>query len=149
MSELTIGPGTRVTLHFSLALDDGTAVDSNFEGQPAVFEVGDGNLLPAFEEALFGMSAGDEDTFSMPPEKAFGQHNPSNVQVIPRAEFDDSLELEPGLVLSFADAQKTELPGVVTAFDDENVTVDFNHPLAGHTLTFRVAIVNVEPVVTH
>lgn len=149
MSDLTIGPGTRVTLHFSLSLEDGTAIDSNYDNAPAVFEVGDGSLLPDFEEALFGMCAGEEGEFTMPPEKAFGQHNPSNVQIVPRREFDSSIELEKGLVLSFADAQKAELPGVVADFDDDKVTVDFNHPLAGHTLTFRVAIVDVAPVVTH
>ena len=149
MGKLTIGPGTRVTMHFSLELEDGTLVDSNFEKDPAVFDVGDGNLLPTFEEELFGLEEGDEDAFTMPPEKAFGQHNPSNIQVIARRDFDTDIELEKGLMLSFADAKNAELPGVVVDFDDEKVNVDFNHPLAGHTLTVRVAIRDVEPTITH
>ena len=149
MSDLTVGPGTRVTIHFSLAVEDGTLIDSNFDKEPAVFDVGDGNLLPAFEDVLFGMREGDEDIFSMPPEKAFGQHNPSNVQRMSRSEFDPGIELEKGLVLSFADASQSELPGVVSDFDDSSVSVDFNHPLAGHTLTYSVAIRKIEPIVTH
>lgn len=149
MDRMVIGPGTRVTLHFSLELEDGTPVDSNFEKEPAVFDVGDGNLLPDFEEALFGLQAGDQASFAMPPEKAFGQHNPSNVQVISRRDFDTDIELEKGLMLSFADTGNGELPGVVVDFDDDKVSVDFNHPLSGHTLTFTVAIRDVEPSVTH
>jgi len=149
MTELAVGSGTRVTLHFSVALADGTLVDSTFEGQPAVFDVGDGNLLPAFEEALFGMVAGQEASFDMPPEKAFGQHNPGNLQTLARGDFSPDLDLEEGLVMSFADANRAELPGVIVAIEDDTVTVDFNHPLAGHTLVFRAAILAVEPLVTH
>lgn len=149
MADLVAGPGTRVTLHFSLALEDGELVDSNFDGQPATFDVGDGNLPPAFEEVLFGLSPGQEAAFAMPPEKAFGQHNPSNVQTMARKDFSPELALTEGLVVSFADANRAELPGVITALDGETVTVDFNHPLAGHTLTYRIRIVAVEPLVRH
>lgn len=149
MTDIAVGHGTRVTLHFSIAFTDGTVVDSNFEGEPATFEVGDGNMLPAFEEALFGMRPGERGEFEILPEQGFGQHNPSNVQQISRGDFDPGIELEPGLVLSFADASQTELPGVVVDFDDETVTVDFNHPLAGRNLIFSVAIEAVEPITTH
>ena len=149
MTDLTVGPGTRVTLHFSLALDDGTVVDSTFDREPAVFDVGDGSLLPGYEQALFGLRGGEESRFEMKPEHGFGQHNPTNIQQLPRADFDAGLALEPGLVLSFADASRAELPGVVVAVDDDTVTVDFNHPLAGRDITFQVSIVAVEPAVTH
>jgi FKBP-type peptidyl-prolyl cis-trans isomerase SlpA len=149
MTDIAVGPGTRVTLYFSLALPDGTVVDSNFDGDPAVFEVGDGSLLAGYEEALFGLRPGDRETFEMKPEQGFGQHNPSNVQEMSRLDFSPELELEEGLVVSFADAQKAELPGVIAAVDGDRVTVDFNHPLAGYDITFKVAIEAVEPAVTH
>lgn len=149
MNDLTIGPGTRVTLHFSLALDDGTLVDSTLDREPAVFDVGDGSLLPGYEKALFGLRSGDHSRFDMKPEDGFGQHNPSNIQRLPRKDFDMGLDLEPGLVLSFADANRAELPGVIVELDDETVTVDFNHPLAGRDITFEVTILAVEPAVTH
>lgn len=149
MNELAIGPGVEVTLHFELKLEDGSIVDSNFEKSPATFAVGDGKLLAGFEEALFGLKSGDEQVFVIPPEKGFGQHNPSNIQEITRDQFPDDVTLEPGLMLSFADAQQTELPGVVTGFNDQTVTVDFNHPLAGRDITFAVKIIDVKPAVTH
>lgn len=148
MSDLCVGPGTTVTLHFSLALDDGSLVDSNFDAAPATFIVGDGSLLPGFEAALFGLQAGAEAEFTIPPEEGFGQTNSNNLQEIPRDQFTD-MDLEKGMVVSFADAQKAELPGVVSEFDDTTVIVDFNHPLAGKTITFAVRIVLVEPEQVH
>lgn len=149
MRELAVGPGTKVTLHFALQLENGDIVDSNFEREPAVFTVGDGNLLPGFEKALFGMYEGDHKTLVIKPEDGFGQRNPNNIQEIPRSQFNAELELTEGLMLSFADAQKTELPGVVQKFDDEVVIIDFNHPLAGRDILFEVAILKIEPVQVH
>ena len=145
MSEQRIGPDMQVTLHFSLSLGNGEQVDSTFDKQPATFKVGDGNLLPGFEQQLFGLKAGDKRTFQIAPEQGFGQHNPQNVQIMPRSQFE-GMELSEGLLVIFNDAAKTELPGVVKAFDDRQVTVDFNHPLAGKALTFDVEIFDVKPV---
>ncbi len=139
-----IGPESQVTLHFALRLEDGTEVDSNFDGNPASLTIGDGNLPESFERCLHGLVAGDRQQFTLTPEDAFGQPNPNNVQRFKRREFSPDLELEEGLVLSFADAAKAEVPGVIKSFDDDNVEVDFNHPLAGKTLLFDVAIISVQ-----
>jgi len=139
-----IAEGMEVTLNFSIALSDGGLVDSNFDSKPATFVMGDGNLLAGFEEVLVGLQAGDEQTFTMPPEKAFGQPNPNNVQSFKKDQFGDDMNLEPGLMLSFADANNAELPGVVKSVLENEVIVDFNHPLAGETLTFKVKIVDVQ-----
>ncbi len=149
MRQLAVGPGTKITLHFALQLDNGDMVDSNFERTPATFTVGDGNLLPGFEKALFGMLEGEHKTLVIKPEDGFGQRNPNNIQEIARSQFSPDLELSEGLMLSFADAQKTELPGVVQRYDDEVVVVDFNHPLAGRDILFEVAILKIEPVQVH
>ncbi|MDG3687344.1 FKBP-type peptidyl-prolyl cis-trans isomerase [Pseudomonas aeruginosa] len=145
MAESTrIGQESRVTLHFALKLEGGNVVDSTFDKQPASFKVGDGNLLPGFEQALFGLKTGDKRTLTILPEQGFGQPNPQNVQIMPRDQFQD-MELAEGLLVIFNDAAKTELPGVVKAFDEQQVTVDFNHPLAGKTLAFEVEIIDVQP----
>ena len=143
MTEPRIGQNTEVTLHFALRLENGDTVDSTFDKSPATFKVGDGNLLPGFEAAIFGFKAGDVRTLEILPENAFGQPNPQNVQIIPRSQLKD-MELSEGLLVIFNDAANTELPGVVKAFDDEQVTIDFNHPLAGKTLTFEVDIKDVK-----
>lgn len=145
MSELSVGPEVQVTLHFSLKLDDGTVIDSTFDRKPATFTVGDGSLLQGFESVLLGMTAGAKNTFTIKPEHGFGQHNPVNIQEIPRKQFGADMELSEGLMISFADAQNTELPGVVKSFDDKVVMVDFNHPLAGRDILFDVEIISLQP----
>ena len=142
--ELRVGPDREVTLHFALKLENGDVVDSTFDKSPATFKVGDGNLLPGFEVALYGFKAGDKRSLQIEPENAFGQPNPQNVQVMPRGQFQ-GMELSEGLLIIFNDAANAELPGVVKAFDEQQVTIDFNHPLAGKTLSFDVEIIEVRP----
>lgn len=143
MTEQRIGADTQVTLHFAIKLDNGDVVDSTFDKQPATFTVGDGSLLPGFEQALYGLKAGDKRSLPIGPEQGFGQGNPQNIQVMPRAQFAD-MELSEGLLIIFNDAANAELPGVVKAFDANQVTIDFNHPLAGKDLTFDVEIIDVK-----
>ena len=144
---LQIQTGTSVTLHFSLALENGHIVDSNFEGNPATFSVGDGNLLPGFESSLLGLEVGDEREFIIPPENAFGQHNTQNVQSVDRGNFDES-DLEIGSILSFQNGDG-ELPGVIIALEENLVMVDFNHPLSGKNIVFKVKIVEINPERVH
>ena len=143
MTDVRIGPDKQVTLHFALKLDNGDVVDSTFDKNPATFKVGDGNLLPGFEQAIYGLKAGDKRSLSISPEQGFGQGNPQNIQVMPRSQFQD-MELSGGLLVIFNDAANAELPGVVKAFDDNQVTIDFNHPLAGKALSFDVEIIEVK-----
>ena len=143
MTEQRIGAATQVTLHFAIKLDNGDVVDSTFDKQPATFTVGDGSLLPGFEQALYGLKAGDKRSLPIGPEQGFGQGNPQNIQVMPRAQFAD-MELSAGLLIIFNDAANAELPGVVKAFDANQVIIDFNHPLAGKDLTFDVEIIDVK-----
>lgn len=144
---VSIDNGTSVTLHFSLALEDGHVVDSNFDAQPATFTVGDGNLLPGFEAPLIGLVEGDEREFDIAPENAFGQHNPQNVQAVERSNFEQE-ELELGAMYSFQNGDG-ELPGVIIEVGDDEVMIDFNHPLAGQTIRFRVKIITVSPGLVH
>ncbi len=145
MNELPVDKGTRVTLHFALKFTDGQVIDSTFDKEPASLEIGDDNLPENFEAYLLGMKAGDQASYEVPPEKGFGQTNPNNVQVFKRSDFSADMVLEPGVMISFADARQTELPGVVSQVEGDEVTVDFNHPLAGRTLVFEVQVIDVEP----
>ena len=142
MTDAVIGPGKAITLNFAIKLQDGQIIDSNFDAEPARFEFGDGNIPEGFEQAMLGLKPGEHVELTIAPERGFGMHNPSNIQVMPRSQFKD-MELEPGLVISFQEPGG-ELPGVITDFNDDKVTVDFNHPLAGKTLIFEVAVKAVE-----
>lgn len=144
MTEPVVGPDKNITLHFSLALEDGREVDSTFGKKPATFRFGDGSLLPGFERKLLGLRIGERETFTIGPEDGFGQPNPANIQRFARADFSEDVALEEGVVISFADAQRAELPGVVKSVTDEEVEVDFNHPLAGRTLLFTVEIIELD-----
>ena len=144
---LTIDTGVKVTLHFSLGLEDGQIIDSNFKTQPATFTLGDGNLLPGFESKLIGLKVGDKKEFVIAPAQAFGQHNPENVQSIARSQFDQE-EIQPGAVFSFQNGDG-EMPGVVTAVEAEQVIVDFNHPLSGRNIVFKVDIVDLSADTVH
>ena len=147
---LDIGPNCKVELNFALKLaDTGELIDSTFEKKPAELVIGDGNLPAPFEAVIYGMKAGERKIERIAPKDGFGQHNPSNVQRIPRDQFDPSVELSEGLVVSFKDKANSELPGVVSSIDEKMVTVDFNHPLAGRDLEFEVEIVSVVPSETH
>jgi len=134
-----IAAGAQVTLNFAIELEDGTLVDGNFERAPASFRIGDGTLPEGFEHCLLGLRAGAERRFRLAPEQGFGRGSPANVMTLPRQRFAAGLNLEPGLVVDFATAAGS-LPGVVRAVEGDRVLVDFNHPLAGRTLIFAVAI---------
>ncbi len=135
-----IGPGKQVTLHFSLSLLNGPQIDSNFDKAPVTFVIGDGSMLPGFEQALSGLVAGDRRDFTLAPEQAFGPVNEDNVQRFPHYQFAPDLALTPGLMIEFADAAGNKQAGVVRNVDKQWVEIDFNHPLAGRTLLFTVHV---------
>lgn len=140
-----IGPGTKVTLKFTIKLLNGEEVDGTGD-KPAEFTVGDGNLLQGFEMALFGLKAGDAESLKLHYKQAFGPHREENIQRIKRDSFQSNMNLTEGLMMSFADAANTELPGVIIGIDERYVEVDFNHPLAGKDLLFDVEIIDVQQV---
>jgi|TARA_B110000503_G_scaffold65639_1_gene103093 FKBP-type peptidyl-prolyl cis-trans isomerase SlpA len=139
----SINTSSHVKLNFALHHASGQTIDSTFNKGAVELTIGDGNLLEGFESCLIGLVAGDHQTFMVPPQEAFGQHNPANLQTIKRHQFGPDMVLEQGLVVSFSDAANTELPGVVKTIDGDNVVVDFNHPLAGVELKFEVEILEV------
>ena len=141
---VVIQAGSRVSLYFALSLAGGEQVDSNFDGQPAELTIGDGNLPVGFEKYLLGLEPGSHACFTVSPKDGFGQLNPNNIQRIKRGQFTQDMALVEGLVVGFTDASGAELPGVIASFDEDWVTVDFNHPLAGKTLSFEVLVAAVK-----
>lgn len=148
--EAVIEAGSRVTLNFSLALLNGEIIDSNFENPPAAFRIGDGSMLPGFEQELFGLTKDAEFQKTVPSENAFGEVNAENVQRFPLDKFrhlleNDLVPTEVGSVISFQDPGGFDLPGVIKKLTAQEVVVDFNHPLAGKDIVFKVKIVSVLP----
>jgi FKBP-type peptidyl-prolyl cis-trans isomerase SlpA len=140
-----IGAGSTVTLHLSLALEDGRVAESTFDGEPHTFTLGDGSLLPGLELALYGLRSGDTQRLVLHPAQAFGAREPAKCHHMPRTAFADDISLEPGNIIGFTDAGGEEISGTVLSVTDTAVEVDFNHPLAGHAVTFEVEIIDVVP----
>jgi FKBP-type peptidyl-prolyl cis-trans isomerase SlyD len=104
---------------------------------------GYGNIIPGLEEALEGKKVGDSLQVSVPPEKAYGLEDPEGVRVIPRDQFPPDAPLEPGVQLFAQDENGQVLPFWIMEVEGDEVTIDFNHPLAGETLNFDVTISSI------
>jgi FKBP-type peptidyl-prolyl cis-trans isomerase SlpA len=101
-------------------------------------------MAEGLELALLGLSEGEEQTIDIGPDLAFGFVDETLFRAFPRAEFDPQIELEPGLIIEFASEDGDTLPGTIISFDDHQVQVDLNHPLAGQTVRYSVKIVAVD-----
>ena len=142
--ETRIEDGSKVQLHFSVAIENGVEIDNTrSRDEPVSLVIGDGNLLPGFEKALFGLRAGDRRTVSLPPEDAVGEWNAENVQRFDTVKFEQRPEV--GHMIEFEDKAKASLFGVVMSVEDDITEIDFNHPLAGKNITFAVEIFKVTP----
>ena len=142
---IPIGIDSSVTLHLALTLKDGTVAESTFGEEPLTFVMGDGTLVRGLELGLYGLRPGDTQRLELYPEQAFGPRDPDKIHKMPRADFDDEMVLEPGVIIGFETPEGEELPGMVRAVGEESVEVDFNHPLAGHSVIFDVEIIDVVP----
>lgn len=160
--EIRIAEGSHVELHFEVSLDNGTVIDSTFHRpEPVSLTIGDESLLEGFEKVLMNLRAGDTRTARLDAEQAFGEWNPENVQTFSKAQFaligegnndganntDESQANEPviGMIIEFEDKGKNTLPGVISEISENDVKVDFNHPLAGQAVNFKVQIFRVTP----
>ncbi|NIR58100.1 MAG: FKBP-type peptidyl-prolyl cis-trans isomerase [Gammaproteobacteria bacterium] len=140
-----VGPGSEVVLHLELRLEDGTVAESSFADEPVRVVLGDGTLIEGLERALYGLHAGDRQTLRIGPDEGFGRRDPAAIQPMPRSEFPADMALEPGLIIGFTTPAGDEVPGAIREVGEERVTVDFNHPLAGHEVTFEAEILEVIP----
>ncbi|WP_337013171.1 FKBP-type peptidyl-prolyl cis-trans isomerase [Pantoea sp. AS142] len=135
-----------VLVHFTLKLEDGsTAESTRANGKPALFRLGDGSLSAALEQALLGLKAGETKQFTLAPEEAFGGVSPDLIQYFSRRDFVDAGEPEVGAIMLFSGMGGSEMPGVIREVSGDSITVDFNHPLAGHRIQFDVEVLEIDP----
>jgi FKBP-type peptidyl-prolyl cis-trans isomerase SlyD len=127
-----------VTIRYTLRVD-GEVVD---QGELPYLH-GHGQIIPGLEETLEGKSVGEKINVVVPPEKAYGQKNPEAVQVVPKSAFPEGSEVKVGEQFYAQDQSGQPMPFTITKVEGEDVTIDFNHPLAGKELNFEVEIVDV------
>jgi len=140
--------GSQVSIRFSLFLADiDRLVDTTGSDGKFDFVIGEGSIIPGLEKHLLGLEPGDKGRFQIPCEEAYGQamEDSDLIQNFTQEDFPDSMELEPGLVIGFQSPNGDETPGTITKIENDVVTVDFSHPLAGYDLVFEVEVLDVKP----
>ncbi|WEX90778.1 peptidylprolyl isomerase [Sinorhizobium garamanticum] len=133
--------GDVVRIHYTAKLTDGTAVESSQGREPLEFQVGAGQIIPGLDREISGMAIGEMNTVAIPAEEAYGPHDDAQVQTVPRSAVPAGVEIGTKLQATTADGR--QMAFTVTGVDDERVTVDGNHPLAGQDLVFDVTVVEV------
>lgn len=135
--------GDKVKVNYTGKLKEGTVFDSSEGREPLEFQLGQGQLIPGFEEAVIGMKVGDSTTIDIPSDQAYGPHREELTQQVPRQQFPEDMEFQVGQ--RFQIGQEEEHPMVVEVTDvsDTAVTLDGNHPLAGKDLVFNIELVEI------
>lgn len=136
--------GDTVHVHYRGTLDDGTEFDSSAGSDPIVFTLGAGQVIPGFETAIEGMSTGDKKTERIEVENAYGDRRDELVFTVPREQMPDGADVEVGDMLRVGFPDGSSAAVQVAAMDDQSVTLDANHPLAGKNLTFELELVSID-----
>lgn len=132
--------GDKVSVHYSGRLDDGTEFDSSRDRSPLEFTIGEGQVIPGFEEAVVGMSVDESKTVSISAAEAYGDYRQEMTFQIERTELPPGLDPEVGQRLQKSEQEGGTMVVTVVKVSEESITMDANHPLAGKDLTFDIEL---------
>ncbi len=138
---MAIKKGDKIKVEYTGSLDDGMVFDSSEKHGPLEFEAGSGQVIPGFDNAVIGMSKGEEKEVKIKCADAYGEPSPEAVQQVPKENFPKDQEIKAGMLLVMNLPNGMKIPAKIMKVENETVTVDFNHPLAGKDLTFKIKIV--------
>ena len=133
-----------VTLDYTLTVED-EVMESTADGEPIQFIQGIGQIIPGLEEALYGLQVGDNKNILIQPEAAYGEYDPESIEVVKKEEFSEEVPLDVGTFLDLSDDDGEILSAQIIEEDEDTITLDFNHPLAGKTLTFEITVTDLRP----
>ena len=119
-------------------------MDSTKTDEPATFTLGKGELIDLLEQRLMGLSTGERRHFTITAAESHMPQDPDAIQILARTDFPKEMTLEPGQLLGFKTTNDQEIPGRILSVSDNDVSVDFSHPLAGRDLVFDVEILAIE-----
>jgi FKBP-type peptidyl-prolyl cis-trans isomerase SlyD len=139
---MKIAAGTIVTFEYVLADEHGTVLDSSGDSGPLTYVHGEGRIVPGLERALAGRDEGERFRVVVPPEDAYGWHDPERVEMVPKTSLDPSGAVTPGMRFE-AHTEKGIVIATVVGVEGEEARIDANHPLAGTELHFEVRVVSV------
>lgn len=135
--------GDTAKVHYTGTLENGEEFDSSRDREPLGFVIGEGNVIPGFENGVIGMEEGDSKNISIPPEEAYGINNEELIVEINKSEFPENITPSVGLQLQMMQQNGKPINVIITALDDNSVTLYANHPLAGQTLLFDIKLVEI------
>lgn len=135
--------GDTVRIHYTGTLDDGTEFDSSAGREPLEFSLGGGQVIPGFDSAVNGMSVGDTKTVTISPEDGYGPRHEQLVQQVPKNTLPEDIEPAVGMQLQSQAPDGQIMNLVVVEIAEESITLDANHPLSGHALTFAIELVEI------
>lgn len=136
--------GSIVKVAYTGRLKDGTIFDSSEGREPIEFTVGAGQVIPGFDDAVCGMEVGEKKIIEISAQNAYGPHYDEAVMVINRSEFPDDMHPEVGDQLQATQPDGRSIILSVIEANDQNVTLDGNHPLAGQDLIFEIELLEVK-----
>ena len=140
----SVEKGDKVKVEYTGKLEDGTVFDSSEKhGAPLEFEVGAGQVISGFDEAIVGMKKDEEKKITLAPEDAYGERNEELIKDIPKESFPQDQEIKPGMVFMMKVPDGRQFPAVISEVKDNAVTVDLNPPLAGKTLVFEIKLLEI------
>ena len=136
--------GDRVKVQYTGTLQDGTIFDKSKEGEPLEFTVGSGQLIPGFDKAVEGMKLNEEKKVTIKPEDAYGKRDETAIREYLKDALPENFKPEKGMVIRLQDQSGRAIPGTITDINENSITIDLNHPLAGKDLTFNIKVVGIE-----
>jgi FKBP-type peptidyl-prolyl cis-trans isomerase SlpA len=143
----TIKENSTVTLTYTGKLDNGEVFKTVTEDAPLTLKIGNQELPPTLENAIIGLNSGQSKTVRVTPEEGYGARQKLLVQKINRESLGDKIKPKPGMILSLKvlkDGEEHHVPATVMKVENDFVEIDYNHPLAGHHLTYEITILNVQ-----
>ena len=141
---MSVSNGDTVKVEYTGKLSDGSVFDSSEGEDPLEFTMGEGQLIPGFENAVEGMEVDEEKTVTIEADNAYGQKKDDFIQGFPKDSLPDEIPAEKGQQLQLQTQDGQAIPGMITKVTDDEITVDMNHPLAGKDLTFDIKVVDIQ-----
>ncbi len=139
----TVQANSRILWHYRLYLADGYLVEASEDLDGDRLQLGQGDIHPNLEAALIGLPQGEKIRLIIMADQAFGYPDLDAIQTVPRTDFPADWQVNIGQIISFALPSGQEIPGKVRDMTADSVVVDFNHPLAGHNITFELEILAI------
>lgn len=145
-SSIVVDQDVVVSIDYVLTLSNSEEIDRSDPGEPLEYLHGRGQIIPGLERELDGLSVGDQKTVAIGPADGYGEFDPEEFVTIPRDAFPSDAELKVGELIYLRESNDdSEFEAYIAGFDENNVKLDLNHPLAGETLHFDVTVVGLRP----